>query len=126
MDGFDLDDTLAGANYKQAGFKRLADIYRDAPVLFTPDSPFVVITARKIEGKADKLATEQWLQQHEPNCRRTYYVSGSDVAKQKAQIIGRLHLTSYTDNNPKHLSEMKALLPRVQFYIMRDGQRQPF
>jgi hypothetical protein len=126
MDGFDLDDTLARTNYKQAGFKGLSAVYSDAPVIYTPDVPFVIITARSIHNAGDKAATQKWVNEHQPNCRKIYYVSGSDVSKQKAGIIGRLHLTSYTDNNAQHLSEMKALLPRVKFYIMRDGKRQDF
>lgn len=126
MDGFDLDDTLARVNYKQAGFKSLTDIYASAPVIYTPDSPFVIITARSIRSKSDKTATEQWVNEHMPNCRKVYYVPGKDIVHEKAGIISRLHLSSYTDNNANHLAAMKKLLPRVKFYIMRDGKRQEF
>lgn len=126
MDGYDLDDTLASVNYKQAGFKSLASIYADAPVIYKPEDTFVIITARSIKSTADKAATQKWVNENMPGCRKIYYVSGSDVAKQKAGIIGRLHLASYTDNNADNLAEMKKLLPRVKFYIMRDGKRQEF
>jgi len=126
MDGYDLDDTLAGANYKQAGFKGLSNVYSDAPVLYTPEAPFVVITARSANTRQEKAATEQWLKENQPNFRKIYYVSGSDVARQKAGIIGRLHLSSYTDNNTKNLAEMKALLPKVKFFVMKSGKRSPF
>lgn len=125
MDGYDLDDTLAAVNYKQAGFKNLSDIYANAPVIYTPDSPFVIITARSIRSRADKLATDKWVRENMPNCRKVYYVSGADIDKQKSDIVRRLHLASYTDNNPKHITAMKPLLPGVKFFIMRDGKRTP-
>lgn len=128
MDGYDLDDTLAGANYKQAGYIGLEKVFSQAPVLYVPDQPFVIITGRPGETKQQKDATNAWLQAHEPNYRKIYYVTGSEKEKiqRKAQIVGRLHLSSYTDNNANVLSGMKALLPKVQFFIMRDGKRTPF
>ena len=128
MDGYDLDDTLAAANYKQANVKSLAQIFAAAPVIYQPHEPFVIITGRPNQDKAQREATSAWLAQHEPNHRKVYFVTGSEKEKvsQKAQIIGRLHLATYTDNNPKVLSELKKLLPRVQFFIMRDGQRTAF
>jgi hypothetical protein len=125
MDGYDLDDTLAAVNYKQAGFKNLSDIYASAPVIYTPDSPFVIITARSIRSRADKLATDKWVRENMPNCRKVYYVSGGDVDKQKADIVRRLHLASYTDNNSKHITAMKPMLPNVKFFLMQNGKRTP-
>lgn len=126
MDGYDLDDTLAAVNYKQAGFKNLSDIYASAPVIYTPDSPFVIITARSIRGRADKLATDKWVREHMPNCRKVYYVSGKEIDKQKADIVRRLNLSSYTDNNPKHLEAMRPLLGGVKLFLMQNGNRTPF
>jgi hypothetical protein len=126
MDGYDLDDTLAKVNYKQAGYKNLTQIYADAPVIYKPDTPFVVITARSIRNSADKSATEKWLQQNEPNYRRAYYVSGSDAVKKKADIIQRLNLATYTDNNAKNLAELRTLVPNVALFIMQGGKRTPF
>ena len=126
MDGYDLDDTLAAVNYKQAGFKNLSDIYASAPVIYTPDSPFVIITARSIRSRADKLATDKWVREHMPNCRKVYYVSGKEIDKQKADIVRRLNLSSYTDNNPKHLEAMRPLLGGVKLFLMQNGNRTPF
>ena len=126
MDGYDLDDTLAAVNYKQAGFKNLSDIYASAPVIYTPDAPFVIITARSIRGRADKLATDKWVREHMPNCRKVYYVSGKEIDKQKADIVRRLNLSSYTDNNPKHLEAMRPLLGGVKLFLMQNGNRTPF
>ena len=125
MDGYDLDDTLAAVNYKQAGFKSLSDIYASAPVIYTPDAPFVIITARAIRSRADKLATDKWVREHQPNCRKVYYVSGSDIDSKKAAIVKRLHLQSYTDNNGKHITGMRSLLPGVKFFLMQNGKRTP-
>jgi hypothetical protein len=125
MDGYDLDDTLAAVNYKQAGFKNLSDIYANAPVIYTPDAPFVIITARSIRNRADKVATDKWVRENMPNCRKVYYVAGADIDKQKSDIVRRLHLASYTDNNPKHITAMKPLLPGVKFFLMHNGKRTP-
>lgn len=128
MDGYDLDDTLAAANYKQSGFLGQEQIFAESPVIYTPDSPFVVVTGRPSDSPQKRAATDKWLQQHQPNFRKIYYVSGSEKEKiqQKAQIIGRLRLATYTDNNPKVLGGIRELLPRVQLFIMQNGQRKPF
>lgn len=123
MDGYDLDDTLASVNYKQAGVRKLSDIYANAPVIYKPDSPFVIITARGIRSRADKIATDKWVRENQPNCRKVYYVSGANIDKQKADIVRRLNLVSYTDNNPKHLEAMKPMLPGVQLFLMHGGRR---
>lgn len=125
MDGYDLDDTLASVNYKQAGFKSLADIYATAPVIYRPEGPFVIITARSIRSTTNKAATEKWVRENQPNCRKVYYVSGSDIDKQKADIVRRLGLATYTDNNPNHIEKMRTMLPRVKFFLMHGGKRTP-
>lgn len=128
MDGYDLDDTLARVNFKQAAFKSMESIFTDAPVIYKPEGSFVVITGRPAKSKAEKVATENWLRKNMTGFRKIYYVSGGEkqVIEQKAGIIGRLHLASYTDNNPKALEAIRQLLPRVPLFIMRDGKRSPF
>lgn len=128
MDGYDLDDTLAAANYKQSGYIGQEKVFSQAPVIYTPETPFVVITGRPGDTPSKRAATDQWLAAHQPNFRKIYYVTGSEKEKisQKARIIGRLHLPTYTDNNANVLSELKKLLPAVKFFIMRNGQRSPF
>lgn len=128
MDGYDLDDTLAEVNFKQAAFKSMESIFTDAPVIYKPEGAFVVITGRPAKSKAERTATENWLRKNMPGFRKIYYVTGSEkkVLEEKAGIIGRLNLASYTDNNPKALGAIRQLLPRVPLFLMQNGKRSPF
>jgi hypothetical protein len=128
MDGYDLDDTLAEVNFKQAAFKSMESIFTDAPVIYKPEGAFVVITGRPAKSKAERTATENWLRKNMPGFRKIYYVTGSEkkVLEEKASIIGRLNLASYTDNNPKALTGIRQLLPRTPLFLMQNGKRSPF
>lgn len=128
MDGYDLDDTLAEVNFKQAAFKSMESIFTDAPVIYKPEGAFVVITGRPAKSKAERTATESWLRKNMPGFRKIYYVTGSEkkVLEEKAGIIGRLNLASYTDNNPKALGAIRQMLPRVPLFLMQNGKRSPF
>jgi hypothetical protein len=128
MDGYDLDDTLAEVNFKQAAFKSMESIFTDAPVIYKPEGAFVVITGRPAKSKAERTATENWLRKNMPGFRKIYYVTGSEkkVLEEKASIIGRLNLASYTDNNPKALAGIRQLLPRTPLFLMQNGKRSPF
>jgi hypothetical protein len=128
MDGYDLDDTLAEVNFKQAAFKSMESIFTDAPVIYKPEGAFVVITGRPAKSKAERTATENWLRKNMPGFRKIYYVTGSEkkVLEEKAGIIGRLNLASYTDNNPKALGAIRQLLPGVPLFLMQNGKRSPF
>lgn len=128
MDGFDLDDTLARVNFKQAAFKSMKDIFADAPVVYRPEGPFVVITGRPAKTRSEKQATENWLRSNMPSFRKIYYVSGSEkqIIQEKADIIKRLNLASYTDNNANVLTAMRSLLPGVKLFLMQNGKRSPF
>ena len=77
MDGYDLDDTLAEVNFKQAAFKSMESIFTDAPVIYKPEGAFVVITGRPAKSKAERTATENWLRTNMPGFRKNYYVTGS-------------------------------------------------
>lgn len=128
MDGYDLDDTLAEVNFKQAAFKSMESIFTDAPVIYKPEGAFVVITGRPAKSKAERTATENWLRKNMPGFRKIYYVTGSEkkVLEEKASIIGRLNLASYTDNNPKALTAIRQMLPGVPLFLMQGGKRSRF
>jgi len=129
MEGFDLDGTLADTNFAQAAFKSLESIFKDAPVIYTPEQPFVVITARPHRTSQQKNATSEWLTENEPNFRAIYYVSGTEdeIIAAKARIIQRLQLTSFTDNNPDVLAKLRETLPSLKLWRMSaTGRRTEF
>lgn len=121
MYGFDIDDTLAHANFKQS--RNAVEAILGAKVLYTPSMPFVAITARGSDPKIQK-ATHIWLKQHEPNCKGVEFVSGGMKQKieGKARAIQQHGVTDYVDNNTELLSGLKRLLPNVNFYRF-DGSK---
>ena len=127
MDGFDLDGTLADVNFQQAAVRGMAAIFTGVPVIYTPDKPFVVITGRPHSTGEQTRATTRWLTEHQPNFKAIYYVEGSEaqMIEQKASIINRLRLATFTDNNPDVLTALSKLT-RAQLFILENGQRVRF
>lgn len=111
MIGYDLDDTLADVEFDLASVRGLANVFRGAKVIRTPERPFVVITARPHDTQAIKNATREWLREHQPNFVRIYYVSGSEqeIIRGKARLIEQLNLTDYYDNNEKIVAKLREL-----------------
>lgn len=111
MIGYDLDDTLAKVEFNLASQRGLANVFRGAKVIRTPDRPFVVITARPHDTQAMKNATREWLREHQPNFTRIYYVSGSEqeIIRGKARLIEQLNLTDYYDNNADIVNKLREL-----------------
>lgn len=111
MIGYDLDDTLADVEFDLASQRGLANVFRSAKVIRTPTEPFVVITARPHDTQAIKNATREWLNEHQPNFTRIYYVSGSEqeIIRGKARLIDQLNLTDYYDNNEQIVAKLREL-----------------
>jgi hypothetical protein len=121
MQGYDLDGTLADVDYELAGIRGLTNVFKSAKVIYTPRTPFVVITARPHSTTEQKRATTQWLRDNQPNFKAIYYVpSGSEanVAKAKAAVIKRLNLDSYTCDNEEFNQLLMPLVPGVKVYKM--------
>lgn len=121
MYGFDIDDTLAHADFK--GARSQIEAILGAKVLYTPSMPFIAITARGSDPKVQK-ATKIWLNHHQPNCKGVEFVSGDLKAKinGKARAIQQHGVTDYVDNNTELLAGLKQLLPKVNFYRF-DGSK---
>ena len=111
MIGYDLDGTLANTNFALQDRLTLPQIFERAGVIRTPDKPFVVITARQHDTKAQREATLTWLRKNQPNYKGIYYVSGSEtqIIKAKADAINRMRLTDFYDNNPDIVAELRKL-----------------
>lgn len=111
MIGYDLDGTLADVNFKQAAYTSLATIYRNAKVIRTPDTPFIVITARGHTDPLQRMATLEWLKKNQPNFRGIRYVDGGEQEKiqGKAKVINEMNITDYYDNNPDIVSALRKL-----------------
>lgn len=125
MFGFDIDDTLAHADFK--GARSQTEAILGAKVLYKPTMPFIAITARGNDPKIQK-ATEIWLRQNEPNNKGVEFVSGDMKAKinGKARAIQMHNVTDYVDNNTELLTGLKNLLPKVNFYHFANGGYKPF
>ena len=120
MQGYDLDDTLAKVEFAQASVRGLANVFASAKVIYKPESPFIVITARPHSTSAMKTATENWLKDNQPNYKGTYYVSGSEaeIIQAKIRLIKDKNLTDFTDNNTSILAELKKELNNVRLWKM--------
>lgn len=128
MQGYDLDDTLAKVEFQFASTRGLANVYRSAKVLYTPDAPFVVITARSHGTEALKTATRDWLKENQPNWSgRIIWCSGTEeqVIAKKAQAINSLGLTDFTDNNTDILEKL-APLTNTSLWRISNGNRTPY
>lgn len=128
MQGYDLDGTLANVEYELANTRGLANVFKAAKVIYTPSTPFVVITARPHNTSQERKATADWLLENQPNFKAIYYVptgSEANVAKAKATVIKRLNLDSYTCENQQFNELLKPLVPGVTVYKMNaDGTKQ--
>jgi hypothetical protein len=129
MQGYDLDGTLADVEYQNAGVRGLVNVFKAAKVIYTPSTPFVVITARPHRTGEQTLATAEWLKETQPNFKAIYYVPAgteAQVAKAKATIINRLKLDSYTCDNAAFNELLKPLVPGVQvFQMSAAGKKTP-
>lgn len=128
MIAYDLDGTLAETDYTNVYSKEgLTTIYENAPVIYKPKSPFIVITARQINGLQDRIATRQWLQDNFGNLfKNIYYVSGSQdqIVKKKLEILKRYNIVEFVDNNKAILQKMKEADPSLKLYYMsKDGTK---
>jgi hypothetical protein len=125
MYGFDIDDTLAHANFK--GARSEIEAILGAKVIYTPSMPFVAITARGNDPKVQK-ATKIWLNHHQPKCTGVEFVSGGMKEKinGKARAIQRHNVTDYVDNNTELLAGLKKILPNVKLYHFDGTKPVPF
>lgn len=126
MQAYDLDGTLADVNFEQARFKSMAAIFTDAPVIYQPQQPFVVITGRPHGTDAEKRATAAWLRENQPNFGAIYYVDGSqaDQIAGKVRILKRLNITDFTDNNTDVLAAVRKEIPNIRLWQMnQQGKR---
>jgi len=127
MQGYDLDGTLAGTDFTQAGRKSMADIFTDAPVIHAPSTDFVVITARLHDTAAEREATLAWMAKNQPHFAGIHYVEAGSpeaTAKAKAAVITRLKLTDFTDNNRDVLAALAGLDTGAKLWVMgTDGVR---
>jgi hypothetical protein len=125
MYGFDIDDTLAHADFK--GSRSQIEAILGAKVIYTPDMPFIAITARGDDPKVHK-ATRIWLKQHQPNNTGVEFVSGGMKQKidGKARAIQKHGVTDYVDNNTELLTGLKNMLPKVKFYLFANGSYKRF
>jgi hypothetical protein len=130
MQAFDLDDTLARVDWQQAGVRGLARIFAQAKVLYRPTGPFIVITARAHGTAAARNATLMWLRDNFDNFVSIYYCQGgseAEIVKDKARLIKAHSVTSFTDNNPQILTELKKLTTGITLYrAYADGTRKQF
>lgn len=125
MYGFDIDDTLAHADFHSA--RSQTEAILGAKVLYVPDMPFVAITARGDDPKVQQ-ATRIWLKQHEPKCQGVEFVSGGMKQKiaGKARAIQQHNVTDYVDNNAELLAGLKQILPKVNYYLFSGGSYKKF
>lgn len=120
MQGYDLDDTLAAVNFAAAAERGMATVFAQARVIYTPNTDFIVISARPHSTSAMRTATENWLQENQPHFKGIYYVSGTEaeIINKKAQIINEKRLTDFTDNNRDILAKLKDQVPNTQLWVM--------
>ena len=130
MEAFDLDDTLAGVDFAEANVHSLATVFRQAKVLYVPEVPFTVITARPHATAALRRATEDWLKANQPQWDGNVYYCNADseqgVIEEKARLIKAHRVTDFTDNNEQILTALKPLVPGVTLWIIDNGDRQRF
>ena len=130
MEAYDLDDTLASVDFAEANVRSLETVFRQAKVLYQPDVPFIVITARPHASAGVRNATTQWLNENEPNWTGRIYYCNADteqgVIEEKARLIKAHRVTDFTDNNEEILTALKPLVPGVQLWLIDNGQRSRF
>ncbi len=126
MQGYDLDGTLAAVDLAQAKVKPMASIFASAPVIYTPTTDFVVLTARPHATPAERTATLVWLHLFQPHFTGIHYVAtgrSAALAKSKGALITSLALTDYTDNNPDTLKALLAQGATAKLWQMSPGGR---
>lgn len=130
MEAYDLDDTLASVDFAEANVRSLATVFRQAQVLYQPDVPFIVITARPHASADTRRATADWLKANEPNWTGDIYYCNADseqgVIEEKARLIKAHRVTDFTDNNEEILTALKPLVPGVQLWLIDNGDRTRF
>lgn len=130
MEAYDLDDTLASVDFAEANVRSLATVFRQAKVLYQPDVPFIVITARPHANADTRRATADWLKANEPNWTGDIYYCNADseeaVVREKARLIKAHRVTDFTDNNEQILTALKPLVLGVQLWLIEDGVRTRF
>ena len=121
---FDLQDTLVHITYGQTLRETLAGI-ATARKLMTPSGDFTIISAQS-EARAIHRAIRMMATDLYPNVQGIHFVSGTDIAGKKAQLIKRLGITEYTDNDEGILRAINiALQGSVKLYLARNGVRVP-
>ena len=130
MEAYDLDDTLASVDFAEANVRSLSTVFRQAKVLYVPDVPFTVITARPHSTAALRQATTDWLKTNEPQWDGNVYYCNADsepgIIEEKARLIKAHRVTDFTDNNEQILTALKPLVPGVTLWLIDNGQRQRF
>ena len=130
MEAYDLDDTLASVDFAEANVRSLETVFRQAQVLYQPDVPFTVITARPHGSAGLRRATADWLKANEPNWDGNVYYCQADseqaVIEEKARLIKAHRVTDFTDNNEQILTALKPMVPGVQLWLIDNGQRTRF
>jgi hypothetical protein len=121
---FDLQDTLVHINYASTLRETLAGI-ATAKKLMNPSGDFTVISAqpdiRAIHREIRIMVTDLF-----PNVQGIHFVSGNNIAAKKAELIKRLAITEYTDNDEGILRAINiALEGSVKLYLARNGVRVP-
>lgn len=128
MQAFDLVDTLVEINYAARSPQQLAANIARARVIYRPRGNFVIITAQRNDPIVHR-AISQMVSENFPNCQRVYFVEGGEAAivEKKSELIKRLGITDFTDNNRSILSKMKELKLGVKLWVMtKSSGRQPY
>jgi len=130
MEAYDLDDTLASVDFAEANVRSLATVFRQAKVLYVPDVPFTVITARPHASADTRRATADWLKANQPRSDGNVYYCNADseqgVIEEKARLIKAHRITDFTDNNEDILTALRPLVPGVKLWLIDNGERTRF
>lgn len=130
MEAYDLDDTLASVDFAEANTRSLSTVFRQAKVLYVPEVPFTVITARPHSTAELRRATFDWMVANQPQWDGQIHYCNADseqgIIEEKARLIKAHRVTDFTDNNEQILTVLKPLVPNVQLWIIDNGQRTRF
>lgn len=124
MQGFDLSDTLVRVNYESGN---VPQAIRDASVIYRPLENFVIITAQQ-QNAATNAAVRDMVRINFPICQHVYIISGgrAEIIQKKAEIIKRLALSDFTDNNEEILAGIKELNTGATLHIMTADGPKPY
>lgn len=112
---------------RKAHQAKLLDHYSKArPLLKPPQLQFAVITARK-DVPDVRAITEAWLKSKHPKRKPQLYMLDAprchrNVVEFKAQIIRRLELTDYVEDNLRVLKGLRNKVSNVRLWYF-DGKR---